>query len=478
MGLLTDLYQLTMAYGYWKLGIHNKEAAFHLNFRRSPFSGGFALAAGLEYVLDYIDNFRFEDGDVAYLGTLKGCDDKPLFSADFLDYLRNLDFACDIHAVPEGTVVFPYEPLVRVTGPILQAQLLETALLNIINFQTLIATRAARIHIAARGDNILEFGLRRAQGIDGGITASRAAFLGGCSATSNVMAGRLFDIPVAGTQAHSWVMAFDQELESFEAYAEALPNNCVFLVDTYDSLKGVENAIHVAKRLKEKGYPLLGIRLDSGDLNYLSIQARRLLDEAGFPDAKIIASNDLDEFLIDDLKRQGSQIAVWGVGTSLVTARGQAALDGVYKLSAVRDPGEPWEFKVKLSEQMIKISNPGVLNIRRYSHQGQYLADALYHEEEDLSEGCEIIDPFDATRRKFLPKDLESRDLLVPIFRGGKRVYDSPSLKEMRTYGLKELSLFHDGIKRFLNPHRFVVGMEKRLYDRKIALIEGIRGQE
>lgn len=478
MGLLTDLYQLTMAYGYWKLGMHKKEAAFHLHFRRCPFNGGFAVAAGLDYVLDFIERFRFDDSDIQYLSTLKGADDQALFSSEFLDYLLQLDFSCDVHAVPEGTVVFPYEPLVRVTGPILQAQILETPLLNLINFQTLIATRAARVHIAARGDPILEFGLRRAQGIDGGMTASRAAFIGGCSATSNVMAGKLFGIPVAGTQAHSWVMAFDDEQESFQAYAEALPNNCVFLVDTYDSLKGVEKAIEVGKWLKEQGYPMLGIRLDSGDLNYLSIEARRMLDAAGFEDAKIVASNDLDEYLIDDLKRQGAQIATWGVGTSLVTAKGQAALDGVYKLSAIRDPGGEWQHKVKLSEQMVKISNPGILNVRRYKDDRGYVADALYSEGADLSLGCEIVDPMDATRRKWLNNSLENRDLLLPIFQAGKRVYDPPALPDIRSHALEELEKFHGGIKRFLNPHQYVVGMEKGLFDLKISLIKKIRGTE
>ena len=336
LSLLTDLYQITMAQGYWKLGRAEREAAFHLFFRKSPFQGGYTVVAGLEYIVEYLRQFRFQQDDIDYLAGLQGNDQRPLFQRDFLDYLGNLELCVDVDAIPEGTVVFPHEPLVRIKGPILQCQILETALLNIVNYQTLIATKAARICTATGGQPVLEFGLRRAQGIDGSLAASRAAYLGGCTATSNVLAGKLFGIPVRGTHAHSWVMSFDEELSSFEGYAQVMPNNCVFLVDTYDTLDGVRNAIRVGKQLRENGHEMVGVRLDSGDLAYLSIEARKLLDEAGFNNAAIVASNDLDEHIIASLKDQGATIAVWGVGTKLVTAYDQPALGGVYKLGAMQ----------------------------------------------------------------------------------------------------------------------------------------------
>lgn len=317
LALLTDLYQLMMAYGYWKTGMHSKEAVFHHTFRRSPFRGGFTVAAGLESLIDYVEHLHFDTSDLDYLATLQGVDKVPFFSEEFLTYLSKLKFSCDIDAIPEGTVVFPHEPLVRVQGPLIQAQLLESPLLNLINFPTLIATKAARVCLAAKDDPVLEFGMRRAQGVDGALTASRSSYIGGCSSTSHVLAGKLFGIPIAGTQAHSWVMAFEDEQESFQAFADALPGNCVFLVDTYNTLEGVKKAIVVGKRLEEQGKHFLGVRLDSGDLNYLSIHSRRLLDEAGLTKAKVYASSELDETLIGDLKRQGAKIAVWGGGHQL-----------------------------------------------------------------------------------------------------------------------------------------------------------------
>src|SRR6476620_1616973 len=291
LALLTDLYQLTMAYGYWKLGRADDHAVFQLYYRRNPFGGGYAVAAGLGYVVDYLNSLRFDEGDLAYLRTLTGNDGRALFDGGFVDYLAELKFTCDIDAVAEGTVVFPNEPLVRVSGPILQAQILETPLLNMINFQTLVATKAARVCEATGGEPVIEFGLRRAQGVDGSLAASRAAYVGGAHATSNVLAGKLFGIPVKGTHAHSWVMSFDNEAASFEAYAGAMPNNCVFLVDTYNTLDGVRRAVEVGRKLREAGHEMVGVRLDSGDLAYLSIEARRILDEGGFPKAQIIASN-------------------------------------------------------------------------------------------------------------------------------------------------------------------------------------------
>lgn len=475
LALLTDLYQVTMSYGYWKNGLQDKEAAFHLFFRKCPFKGGYAIAAGLELVIDYLKNFRFDQTDLDYLATLKGSDGEPLFEEKFFDYLSNMEFSCDVDAMPEGTTVFPFEPMVRVTGPLIQAQLLETPILNLINFSSLIATKASRVCIAADGDEVLEFGLRRAQGIDGAITAARSAYIGGCSSTSNVLAGKLFGIPVKGTHSHSWVMTFDDEQESFEAFADALPANCVFLVDTYNSIEGVKKAIAVGKQLKEKGKRMLGVRLDSGDLAYLSKASRRMLDEAGFEDAVIVASNELDETIIGDLKKQGAKIAVWGVGTNLITAKDQPALDGVYKLSAIRDKGQEWQFRLKLSEQMTKISNPGVLQVRRFHNQQEYVADAIYNEGDDLSSGCSIVDPLDSTRQKKIDPSLSHKDLLAPIFRQGKCVYTSPSLEDIRERVQEELSRFHEGIKRFMFPHQYVVGLERSLYDRKLELIKQIR---
>ncbi len=355
-----------MAYGYWRTGTAEKQACFQLVFRKNPFGGGFAVACGLAPAVEYIESLRFQDDDLDYLAGIEGNDGRPLFAVGFLDHLRTLSFHCDVDAVPEGTVVFSQEPLVRVTGPLLAAQLLETPLLNLINFQTLIATKAARLRLAAGDDPILEFGLRRAQGIDGGLAAARAAYAGGCDGTSNVMAGKIYGIPVKGTHAHSWVLSFDSELEAFEAYAGAMPNNCVFLVDTYDSLQGVRHAVEVGRKLRERGHEMIGVRLDSGDLAWLSREARRILDEGGFPQAQILASNDLDETLIADLKRQGAAIGVWGVGTRLVTAYGDPALGGVYKLTAVRGPGGDWEDRVKISEQTAKTTNPGILQVRRF----------------------------------------------------------------------------------------------------------------
>jgi nicotinate phosphoribosyltransferase len=478
LALLTDLYELTMAYGYWRSGTHTKEAVFHHHFRRPPFGSGFTVACGLAPVIEFIEHLHFDEDDLSYLAGLQGNDGKPLFDGEFLDMLRALRFECDVDAVPEGTVVFPHEPLIRVRGPILQAQILETPLLTILNFQTLIATKAARVCLAAQGDTVLEFGLRRAQGIDGGLSASRAAYAGGCHGTSNVLAGKLFGIPVGGTHAHSWVLSFDSELESFEAYARAMPNNCVFLVDTYDTLEGVRHAVQVGRWLREQGREMLGIRLDSGDLAYLSKEARRILDEGGFPEAKVYASSELDEHLVESLKLQGAKIAVWGVGTNLVTAKDDPALGGVYKLTAVRLPGEPWDYKVKLSEQAVKITTPGIQQVRRFSAHGEFMADMIFDEELDTPAAPVIVDPGDLTRRKEIPAGTPHTDLLVPIFRQGKRVYDPPPLAEVRRRTAEQLAGFHGGVKRFANPHRYPVGLERGLFDLKTHLILQARGLE
>ena len=469
--LLTDLYQLTMAYGYWKSGTQEREAVFHLSFRKNPFQSGYSVGCGLADAIGFMEAFRFDDDELAYLGTLKGNDGAALFERGFLDYLRDLRFSCDVDAIPEGTVVFPHEPLLRVRGPILQGQILETALLNIINFQTLIATKAARVCHAAGDDPVLEFGLRRAQGIDGAEAASRAAYIGGCAATSNVLAGLRYGIPVKGTHAHSWVMAFDTEEEAFLAYAEALPNNCVFLVDTYDSLEGVQTAVRVGRRLRELGHEMAGIRLDSGDLAYLSIEARKILDEGGFPNAVIVASNDLDEHIINSLKQQGARIGVWGVGTKLVTAYDQPAMGGVYKLGAVRDPEEAWRYCLKLSEQAEKISNPGILQVRRFRARGEFIGDMVFNEGGEVDGADLIVDPLDSTRTKKMPADAVPEELLVPVFRQGRRVYETPPIDVIRQRTRDQLAGFHAGVKRFLNPHRYPVGLEPSLHRLKTDLI-------
>jgi nicotinate phosphoribosyltransferase len=480
LSLLTDLYQITMAYGYWKLGRADFQGCFHLHYRKNPFGGGFAVAAGLAYVVDYLNSIRFDPSDLAYLESLRGNDEGPMFERAFLDYLAGLKFTLDIDAVPEGTVVFPHEPVVRVTGSMLQAQILETPLLNAINFQTLIATKAARMCLATRGEPVIEFGLRRAQGIDGGIAASRAAYVGGVHATSNVLAGKLFGIPVKGTHAHSWVMSFDTEMESFEAYARAMPNNCVFLVDTYNTLEGVRHAVEVGRKLRQQGHEMIGIRLDSGDLAYLSIEARRILDEGGFPDAKILASNDLDENIIVSLKEQGAMIDVWGVGTKLATAYDQPALGGIYKLSAIREnAAAKWKYKVKLSEQAIKVSTPGVLQVRRFVENGEAAGDMIYDAAGGLPNAGDfiIVDPLDLSRRKRLSrKTPRQEDLLVPVFRAGQCVYDVPPLEASRRRTGEQLALFHGGVKRFVNPHQYPVGLERGLHELKTELILKARG--
>ncbi|HOY66483.1 MAG TPA: nicotinate phosphoribosyltransferase [Candidatus Ozemobacteraceae bacterium] len=476
LALLTDLYQLTMAYGYWKSGTADKEAVFTLFFRENPFHGGFAVACGIQPALEFLSRFRYDGDDIAYLSTLTGNDGAPLFEPPFLEHLRDLRFTCEVDAVREGTVVFAHEPLLRVKGSILQAQLVETALLTIINFQTLIATKAARVCHATRGEPVLEFGLRRAHGIDGGLAASRAAYIGGCHATSNVLAGRLYGIPVRGTHAHSWVMSFDTEIESFDAYAAAMPNNCVFLVDTYDTLDGVRHAIQAGNRLRERGHRMVGIRLDSGDLAYLSREARRLLNEAGYKDAVILASNDLDEQIIASLKEQGAAIAVWGVGTKLVTAYDQPALGGVYKLTALRKPGGAWQHPIKLSEQQIKITTPGQLQIRRFERSGEFSADLVYDELQGCPNEPLMVDPLDPTRRRKLGRDLSSEDLLKPAFRNGSIVLDSEPLERSRERTAGQLAGFHGGIKRFVNPHRYPVGLELGLHELKTDLILKARG--
>lgn len=476
LALLTDLYELTMACGYWQSGAGDQEAVFSLSFRHHPFGGGFSVACGLELAAEYLEALAFPVEDLAFLAGLTGNDGRPLFPTEFLDYLGALRFECDVDAVPEGTVVFPQEPLLRVRGPLIQAQIVESTLLNLLNFQTLIATKAARVCLAAGGEPVLEFGLRRAQGLDGALAASRAAYIGGVAGTSNVLAGKLFGIPVKGTHAHSWVMAFDSEREAFAAYAEAMPNNCVFLVDTYNTADGVRHAVEVGRRLEAAGHRLGGIRLDSGDLAYLSNQARQTLDEAGFSQAEILASNDLDERVIESLKLQGAKIGVWGVGTRLVTGHDDPALGGVYKLSAIRRPGEPWRYPIKLSEQTIKISTPGLLAVRRFEVENEFVGDLVYDEELGIEGLPVLVDPADVTRRKTMAPDTPHTELLQPVFRRGRRVAEPLPLAAARRRVQEQLAGFHPGIKRFVYPHLYPVGLEHRLLERKTGLVLAARG--
>ncbi len=473
-GLLTDLYEITMAYGYWKANIADRLASFQLFFRKKPFHGEYAIAAGLGTLIEYLARFRFEPSDLTYLESLKDQQGNAIFEKGFLDYLEKFSFVCDVDAIPEGTLVFPHEPLLRVTGPILQAQLLESLALNVINFQTLIATKASRVCFAAGSDPVVEFGLRRAQGVDGAMSASRASFIGGCQATSNVLAGKEFDIPVKGTHAHSWIMAFDQEKEAFEVYAKALPDQCVFLIDTYNSIEGTKCAIEVAKNMRKRGKEILGVRLDSGDLAALSIRIRKMLDEEGFPHAKIMASNELDEFLIRDLKHQGAQIDIWGVGTNLVTGKEQPALDGVYKLSALCDREGKWNYKIKISDQILKVTNPGILQVRRFFDQNGWISDMIY----DTHLGCEeavCIDMQDPTSERIIKSHMAYEDLLVPILRKGSLVYKTPTLAEIQQRTHDQLENLPLPCRRFLNPQPYYVGMEKKLYQLKKSLIQKVK---
>ncbi|PHI20678.1 nicotinate phosphoribosyltransferase [Lewinellaceae bacterium SD302] len=440
-GLLTDLYQLTMAYGYFRKGLHRRKSIFHLFYRKPPFGGQFALAAGLPLAIDLIKGLRFSADDVQYLGRQTGADGKPLFNEQFLNYLQRLRFSGDVWAAPEGSAVFPHEPILRIEANLLEAQLLETALLTIINFSTLITTKAARIKTAAGMDNtVLEFGLRRAQGIDGGLTASRSAYLGGCDGTSNVWAGRYYNIPVRGTHAHSWVMVFPDEQTAFEEYASALPNNVTLLVDTYDTLEGTKRAIEIGKKLQEKGHRLLGIRLDSGDLSELAKGSRQLLDEAGLQDTVIVASDSLDEYRIQALKESGAPITVWGVGTRLATAYDQPALGGVYKLAAIENENGELETRVKLSDTAIKVSNPGRLQVRRYHDlEGKVLASQIVSELH-ASNGNTIVTP---TGEYPLPEAVTAyQNLLVPVFQNGEQVYNPPQLAESRKFALAQYASY------------------------------------
>jgi nicotinate phosphoribosyltransferase len=465
--LLTDLYQLTMAYGYWRLAMHEQQAVFNLIFRSNPFAGNYALSCGLAAVVDFLQQWRFQPDDLAYLATLQDAQQGRLFAQDFLDYLKDLRFTCDVDAVVEGTVVFPHAPLLRIQGPILQCQLLESPLLNMLNFQTLIATKASRVCRAAGKDPVVEFGMRRAQGPDGALSASRAAYIGGCAATSNVLAGKLFDIPVRGTHAHSWVTAFPSEAEAFAAYAKVMPHNCILLVDTYNTLEGVAQAIEQGKELRAQGAELLGIRLDSGDMATLSSKARKMLDAAGFNDSIILASNSLDEYVIKQLKQQKAAISAWGVGTQLATAYDQPALDGVYKLSALQNANGGWSYKIKLSEEPVKISNPGIHQVRRFFYNEQAVMDVIYDINLGISDTPEAVILDHVPQNKKL-NDIDGFvDLLTPVFRAGKLVQEKESIHAVRARAIAAVNNFCRGQGEKVYP----VGLEKELYELKQKLI-------
>jgi nicotinate phosphoribosyltransferase len=452
-----------MAAAYWQAGTHLQESVFHLFFRRLPFKGGYAIAAGLGPALEWIRDFRFNDADLTYLAGLVTKAGTPMFKPEFIDYLAELRLQLDIDAIPEGHPVFAHEPLLRVQGPILHAQLVETALLNIVNFQTLIATKAARICRAAGGP-VMEFGYRRAQGQDGALSASRAAWIGGCDSTSNVLAGQQFGIPISGTHAHSWVMSFDDEQRAFDLYAEAMPDNTTLLVDTYDTLNGIDCAIVTARKLRDRGHALNAIRLDSGDLAWLSQQARKKFDEAGFPEVKVVASNDLDEHIIESLRHQEAKIDLWGVGTNLVTAADQPALGGVYKLSAIRNDDGTWKPRIKLSEQRAKSSIPGRLQVRRFMQNGRYVGDAIYDTDSGHVSGSMIIDPSNPLQRKTIDPEASHFDLLVPWMKAGETIRSAEPLAKARQRCREELERFDPAILRILNPHLYPAGLEENLH--------------
>ena len=472
--LMTDLYELTMMQGYFRNKDRNETVIFDAFYRNNPMDSGYSICAGLEQVIDYVNNLHFEDDDIAYLRSL------GIFGEDFLKYLRDFHFSGDIYAIPEGSIMFPREPMIKVIAPIMEAQLVETAILNIINHQSLIATKTSRVCFAARGDGIMEFGLRRAQGPDAGTLGARAAMIGGCVGTSNVLAGQLFDVPVKGTHAHSWIMSFPDEYTAFKTYADMYPSACILLVDTYDTLKsGVPNAIRVFTEMREAGIPLTfyGIRLDSGDLAYLSKKARKMLDEAGFPDAVISASNDLDEYLIDSLKVQGCKITSWGVGTHLITSKDWPSFGGVYKLAAIQD-AQSGEFipKIKLSEYSEKITNPGNKKIYRIYEKdtGKIKADliCLVDETYDENEPLVLFDPNEPWKKtKLLPGTYELRELMVHVFDHGKCIYHSPKVMDIRDYCQKELETLWEETRRLVNPHGVYVDLSQKLYDMKISLL-------
>ena len=468
--LLTDLYELTMMQGYFK-NPTNQTVIFDMFYRTNPCGGAFAITAGLEQMIEYIENLKFTDEDIEYLRGLN------IFEEDFLEYLSNFRFTGDIYAIPEGTVVFPREPLVKVVAPIMEAQLVETAILNIINHQSLIATKAARVCYAAKGDAIMEFGLRRAQGPDAGIFGARAAVIGGCAGTSCVLTGKMFDVPVLGTHAHSWIMSFPDELTAFRAYAKLYPSACILLADTYDTLgSGVPNAIRVFQEMRDAGIPLTfyGIRLDSGDLAYISKKARKMLDEAGYPDCTICASNSLDEYIVRDLILQGARVDSFGIGENMITAKSDPVFGGVYKLAAVREDDGSYTPKMKLSESAEKMTIPCLKKVWRiYDQDGKAMADLITMADEvvETQHGITLFDPIE-TWKECTYVNCTARCLSTPIYENGKRVYSSPSLDDIKKFCKAQVNTLWDEVKRFENPHRYYVDLSQKLWDTRSALLK------
>lgn len=472
--LMTDLYELTMMQGYFKNKDRNETVIFDAFYRSNPMNSGYSICAGVQQIIEYIKDLKFTEDDIAYLRSL------GIFEEEFLTYLSNFKFSGDIYAIPEGSVMFPREPMIKVIAPIMEAQLIETAILNIMNHQSLIATKASRVCYAAKGDGVMEFGLRRAQGPDAGTYGARAAMIGGCVGTSNVLAGRLFDVPVMGTHAHSWIMSFPDEYTAFKTYADMYPNACTLLVDTYDTLKsGVPNAIRVFTEMREAGIipKKYGIRLDSGDLAYLSKKARKMLDDAGFADAVISASNDLDEFLIDSLKTQGAAITSWGVGTHLITSKDWPSFGGVYKLAAIMNKEGKFIPKIKLSENTEKVTNPGNKTIYRVYEKetGKIKADIICLVDDVMNENEPLLlfDPVEPWKKTLLqPGTYTLREMLIPIFKNGECVYESPKVMDIRAYCQEELETLWEETKRLVNPHQMHVDLSPRLYDIKIDLLD------
>lgn len=472
--MLTDFYEFTMAHGYFEKGIADRRAYFDMFFRRVPDGGGYAIMAGVEQLIEYFKNLHFTEEDIAYLRRC-GC-----FSEAFLNYLRDFKFECDVWAVPEGTPVFPGEPLVTVAGPMIQAQFVETMVLLTINHQTLIATKANRITRAAQGRTVLEFGSRRAQGYDGAIYGARATYIGGCQGTACVLADRDFGVPAGGTMAHSWVQMFDSEYEAFKAYADIYPNNCVFLVDTFNVLKsGVPNAIRVAKEMAaEKGIRPKGIRLDSGDIAYLSIEARKMLDEAGFPDMQIMASNSLDEYIVSDLLVQGAKVDSFGIGERMITSKSEPVFGGVYKLAAVENEKGEIVPKIKVSENVEKITTPHFKQVYRFfdNKTGKALGDVItvYDETIDETQPYTLFDPIHTWKQRVVT-DFTVRPLRVQLFKAGECVYESPAIDAIRDYCKAEVDTLWDQIKRFENPQTYFVDLSKKLWTCKSKLLEACR---
>ncbi len=473
--MLTDFYEITMANGYFKNGLKDKIAYFDLFFRSVPDHGGFAIMAGVEQLIGYLKNLKFDEDDIAYLR------EKELFDEDFLEYLKTLQFSCDVWAIPEGTPIFPNEPVLTVRGPVIEAQFIETMVLLTINHQSLIATKANRMVRAAQGRGVCEFGARRAQGYDGAIYGARASYIGGCIGTSCTIAQKEFDIPVIGTMAHSWIQMFKSEIEAFRQYARTYPDQCTFLVDTYNVLKsGLPNAIQVfQEELVPKGFQPKGIRIDSGDIAYLSKEARKMLDDAGFFDCKIVVSNSLDEFIIQDILIQGAQVDLFGIGERLITSKSAPVFGGVYKLVALEEKGQMIP-KIKLSENVGKITNPGFKEVWRLFDKttGKALGDVLtdHHEIIDEKIPYELFDPEHIWKRKNI-KNFYAKSLLTKIFDKGICVYKSPSLKDIQTYCKEQVDTLWDEVKRFENPHQYYVDLSKPLWEMKQTLLRMSKGQ-